>query len=614
MRKLRYCIFFFLAVCAAVVCACTAYSLATPSCPAAGVLPSQLDRGYVLSGWRELQQPDRSYSITLTGADPAVPLSLVLYDIGPFELLQNGKTIYRYGLQDGFIGSHTVPLAPGERLELILRSEFVRTPAGTRILPAVRSNTRLLLSTAQRAEAMNRFVLCVNAGTIGLYVLVIFYSLSLYTKKRSEGYLLLLCGLAVLALISSFTNSNLVANAVGNLKAPIRYLRLLLCITLSMRLMNISLPGQWQLLLTWRGMLSLTALLCLIDALGLWWLVDEAAYLSIVPCGIICIVGLRCRTPGALVLTVGTALREGMRLYYRLILGNVLATPEFFYYFYIPQFYNMLFVLCCIIIVNGYFARKFCEADALAERLQNLNQHLDGLVRTRTKELKQANGLLLEAQQRKRHMMTNIFHDLRTPIFCAQGSAEMITTTDEESGRRLGVLKDQLDYLSHMATELFALASIEERADKIEFFRIRSDVLCGPVAAAAGVQAEQKGIHLTVAVEPGLCFEGDAYQMKHALDNLLSNAFKFTPAGGEVRFCVGAREGNIFFEVADTGPGLTIEEQSHIFDRAYKSGGVSGFGLPIAAAIAAAHHGSIAVKSAPNAGATFTISIPLESN
>lgn len=613
MRNLRACVMLVLALLIAAVCICAFYSLATPAYPSHGPLPADLEqRSGVLSDWRKGVRPDGGFAITFTGATASPPLALVLYDTGPFQLFQDGILLYRYDSGDAYISTIAVPLRPASTVNLTFYSQRAHETAEKRLFPAAWHNSRLLLATQEHSADVDRIVMCINAGTIGLYVLVIFYSLSLYAKKRSESYLLLLCGLAMLALLSSFTNSNLVSGTIGILNAPIRYLRLLLCIVVSFRLMNLHLPGRWDFLLTWRGMFLITALFCLLDSAGFYALVNELCYLSVIPCCVVCVLGLHRRIPGAPVLAIGTALREGMRIYFRLLLGNYLSTPEFFYHFYIPQAYNLLFVLCCIVIVNGLFARKFQEADDLAARQRDLNLHLDALVRERTAELKCSNEQLLEAQQRKHRMMTNIFHDLRTPIFCAQGSADMIEATDSASQKRLDVLKDRLDYLAHMAQELFALAGIEERSNRLELFRIRSEVLCEPVAAAAQIQSEQVGITFSSAIERGLCFSGDAYQMKRALDNLLSNALKFTPTGGSVHFAVRAQEGNILFQVSDTGPGLTAEEQSHIFERAYRSGGFSGFGLPIAAAIATAHHGSISVVSAPETGAEFTIRLPLE--
>lgn len=613
MRRYRSCLLIFISIYIAAICVCAVLSQAVPECPAVSKLsPAALEDGCIISGWQTSREDESNYRITLTGADPQTPMALTLCDIGSFELWQDGKLLHSYDVSRGYISSHVLPLYPADTLNLVLKAEPDAISDSDRFFPAIHTKTRILISTTQRAAWMNRFVLCVNAGTIGAYMIVIIYSLSLYAQKRSEKSLLLLCGLALIALVSSLTNSNLVADVFANINSFVRYVRVVLCTVIAFHLMNIHPPGKWAFLTNWQGSIIFSALLSFMDALGLSFLVEELCYLTILPCCFACITGLRRRTRGALTLTFGIAVRDGFRLYHRLLLAGILNTPEFFHYFYIPQAYNLFFVLCCILIVNECFAYKFQEADELTQQLTHLNRHLDSLVLTRTKELEQANRLLQEAQQRKRRMMTNIFHDLRTPIFCAQGSAEMITVTDKDSIRRMDVLRDQLDYLAHISQELFVLANIEEKAEKFELFRIRSQILCEPIAAAAKIQAEQANIRFTASIEENLLFSGDAYQMKRALNNLLSNAFKFTPEGGTVCFDVFKDGDHILFNVSDTGPGLTPEDQKNIFERPRGSGGFSGFGLSIASAIVSGHHGVIDVKSTLGSGTTFSIRIPLE--
>jgi signal transduction histidine kinase len=107
----------------------------------------------------------------------------------------------------------------------------------------------------------------------------------------------------------------------------------------------------------------------------------------------------------------------------------------------------------------------------------------------------------------------------------------------------------------------------------------------------------------------------DPQKLRQALDNLVANALKFTPRGGQVRVRVSRQNEETVFEIADSGPGIPQAEREAIFDR-YKQGmrgraaGGAGLGLAIARGIAEAHHGSISVGSSEEGGAAFRIVLP----
>jgi signal transduction histidine kinase len=103
-------------------------------------------------------------------------------------------------------------------------------------------------------------------------------------------------------------------------------------------------------------------------------------------------------------------------------------------------------------------------------------------------------------------------------------------------------------------------------------------------------------------------------------NNLIYNSIKFTPQGGRICVDLYQQDGTIAFGIADTGIGISEEDQAHIFERFYKAdksrtrsnGGGSGLGLSIAQKIIEMHHGSIAVASTPGEGTTFTVSLPID--
>jgi two-component system, OmpR family, sensor kinase len=108
--------------------------------------------------------------------------------------------------------------------------------------------------------------------------------------------------------------------------------------------------------------------------------------------------------------------------------------------------------------------------------------------------------------------------------------------------------------------------------------------------------------------------DGDADRLREVVDNLLDNALRVAPKGSVVRVGVRQENGRCLLEVEDTGPGLTDEEQAHVFEpfaRGTAAGGDgAGLGLAIARAVAEAHGGRLGVRSAPGSGATFRLELP----
>jgi signal transduction histidine kinase len=130
--------------------------------------------------------------------------------------------------------------------------------------------------------------------------------------------------------------------------------------------------------------------------------------------------------------------------------------------------------------------------------------------------------------------------------------------------------------------------------------------------------AEQAELVLSAELAPHLpLVMGDTLALRRALDNLLSNALKFTPAGGRVTVRLYATEHAVQVEVADTGIGIAADQLERIFERFYQVDGSStrkyggmGLGLSLVKSIVEGHGGRVAVVSAPGVGTTFTVTLP----
>ena len=131
--------------------------------------------------------------------------------------------------------------------------------------------------------------------------------------------------------------------------------------------------------------------------------------------------------------------------------------------------------------------------------------------------------------------------------------------------------------------------------------------------------AGARSIDLTFEVDPGVgVVPADRSHLQRVLENLLSNALKFTPPGGRVRLRVACDDRNVTFSISDTGIGMSVEDQERLFTRFFRSPTATsmaiqgtGLGLSIVKKIVDDHHGTISVESAPDAGTTVTFTIPL---
>jgi signal transduction histidine kinase len=126
--------------------------------------------------------------------------------------------------------------------------------------------------------------------------------------------------------------------------------------------------------------------------------------------------------------------------------------------------------------------------------------------------------------------------------------------------------------------------------------------------------AQQRGIALSAEAPAGYCIRADPGRLLQVIGNLLTNALKFTPAGGRVLLSAKPVAGETVFTVSDSGPGIAPEDMNHLFERFWQardgdSRGI-GLGLTIAKGIVESHGGRIWVDSTPGMGSTFSFSIP----
>ncbi len=213
-----------------------------------------------------------------------------------------------------------------------------------------------------------------------------------------------------------------------------------------------------------------------------------------------------------------------------------------------------------------------------------------------------------------------ISHDLRNLLQAIQWKAQLLCRNvppEVEFPRRLAdEIATSCVIMARWATDLVDLSSLDAGTFHLERDAHRARELAERAAQIHLAKAVAKGITLSVeAAEDTLSVDCDGDRIVQVLTNLVDNATKFTPRNGEVTARV-AREGtNATFSVSDTGPGLTREDQHHVFERRWhtnrRGGGGAGLGLYICKRIVEAHGGAIWVDSRPGHGATFSFSLPI---
>lgn len=223
---------------------------------------------------------------------------------------------------------------------------------------------------------------------------------------------------------------------------------------------------------------------------------------------------------------------------------------------------------------------------------------------------------------RQRRFVADASHELRTPVAVIRNKAEVALLqprNEEEYSLVLTSIHAETVRLSHLISDLLALARGDEGQARFEHEEVHLDRLVESVVANADGLAQEREIGLTLQIDQEIVLMGDETRLIQVLMNLLDNAIRYTNPGGQVQVRLKATAQAAQLIVWDTGIGIAPEHLPHIFERFYRAdasrrqtgGSSSGLGLSIVEWIVRMHNGSVVVNSQIGQGSCFTVTLPL---
>jgi two-component system, OmpR family, sensor kinase len=228
------------------------------------------------------------------------------------------------------------------------------------------------------------------------------------------------------------------------------------------------------------------------------------------------------------------------------------------------------------------------------------------------------------SQKSQRQFVADVSHELKTPLTSIQGFAQAIldgtADTPERRKQAAGIIHNEAGRMHRMVLNLLDLARLESGTADLKMSAVDVQALLQNIVDKFTPQAQKAGILLRLEVPDNLpVLTGDGDRLAQVFTNLIDNALKFTPAGGEVALSVRPAASEMEIVISDTGVGIPAEALPRLFDRFYqvdaaRAGGEghgAGLGLAIAKEIVDAHGGRISVRSELGRGTSSVIHLPL---
>lgn len=221
----------------------------------------------------------------------------------------------------------------------------------------------------------------------------------------------------------------------------------------------------------------------------------------------------------------------------------------------------------------------------------------------------------------RRELIANVSHDLRTPLASLQGYLETLdlkaaSLSDEEKRNYIHIAWQHSERLRKLISELFELSTLEYQNAQLHFEPFSMTELIQDVTQKFQLEAKQKNLKLSSYIPDNPAFvSADIGLIQRVLENLIENAIKYTPEGGQIGISLLHGGNRVATSITDTGQGIPATDLPHIFERFYRvdkhrNADGTGLGLAIAKRIMDLHNSKIDVVSQPNAGTTFSFALP----
>ncbi len=231
-------------------------------------------------------------------------------------------------------------------------------------------------------------------------------------------------------------------------------------------------------------------------------------------------------------------------------------------------------------------------------------------------------GRLEQAFNQQRRFVADASHELRTPVSVIRSITDVALSQPSAPEEYVLVLKEinaESERLGKLINDLLALARADEGLVRFDHDTVQLDLLTSDVVDSMEALAAERNITLTVGELHAATILGDAARLIQVIMSLVDNALTYTNAGGSVTLSVKTTKTHALLITRDTGIGIALKDQPHIFERFYRAdparsraAGGSGLGLSIVDWVIRAHDGSVSVESQSGQGSTFTIMLPLQ--
>jgi signal transduction histidine kinase len=282
---------------------------------------------------------------------------------------------------------------------------------------------------------------------------------------------------------------------------------------------------------------------------------------------------------------------------------------------------SMIAITLVLLRVSVLWQERLGAEDALRESESGYRILYD-LAESAREQVTAQNEQLLELDKMKDEFVALISHELRTPLTSIRGYVELLrddlpNAPLEQQDKFLAVVERNADRLLSLVNDLLLMAQIE--VGKLDLHYAETDLvsLAEECVVAARPVAEERQIEVTIDARARPLLSADRPRLAQVLDNLLANALKFTPPGGQVEIRVMTEEDIALLEIRDTGMGISPEDLQHLFSSFFRTSTASaaavpgtGLGLAISKGIVEAHGGSISAESEEGHGSTFRIELP----